>query len=64
MGKVTYVAVSPRTRTRFNLGTNTDRVLLVDSAHTFTPVVRILRTGTAGRCRAWPSALPTKATYS
>ena len=47
-GKVTHIAVSPLTRKRIYVGTNAGRVLLVDSAHTITPVVRSLRTGTAG----------------
>lgn len=47
-GKVTHVAVSPLTRKRIYVGTNAGKVLVVDSAHTLTPVVRILRTGTAG----------------
>ena len=47
-GKVTHVATSPLTRKRIYVGTNAGKVLLVDSAHTLTPIVRILRTGTAG----------------
>ena len=47
-GKVTHVAVSPLTRKRIYVGTNTGRLLLVDSAHTMTPIVRALRTGTNG----------------
>ena len=47
-GKVTHIAVSPLTQKRIYVGTNSGRVLLVDSAHTLTPVVRSLRRGTAG----------------
>ncbi|MCI1187490.1 T9SS type A sorting domain-containing protein [Hymenobacter sp. DH14] len=46
-GKVTHIAVSPLTRKRIYVGTNAGKVLLVDSAHTLTPIVRTLRTGTA-----------------
>ncbi|GAB3726103.1 hypothetical protein GCM10027594_07760 [Hymenobacter agri] len=47
-GRVTHITVSPLTRKRIYVGTNSGRVLLIDSAHTTTPVVRGLRTGTAG----------------
>ena len=47
-GKITHIAVSPLTRKRIYVGTNSGRVLLIDSAHTLTPVVRSLRTGTTG----------------
>ncbi|GAA4024481.1 hypothetical protein GCM10022409_05610 [Hymenobacter glaciei] len=47
-GRVTHVKVSPFIRKRIYVGTNAGKVLVVDSAHTTTPVVRTLRTGTAG----------------
>jgi hypothetical protein len=46
-GRVTHIAVSPLTRKRIYVGTNAGKVLVVDSAHTATPIVRTLRTGVA-----------------
>ena len=48
VGKVTHITVSPLTRKRIYVGTSAGRILVVDSAHTLTPVLRTLRTGTAG----------------
>ena len=47
-GKVTHIAVSPLTRKRIYIGTNAGKVLVIDSAHTLTPIVRTLRAGTSG----------------
>ncbi len=68
-GKVTHVSVSPRTRKRIYIGTNSGKVLLIDSAHTTSPVVRVLRPGAAGTSVSCIAIDPTNenhllATYS
>ncbi|GAA4379023.1 T9SS type A sorting domain-containing protein [Hymenobacter koreensis] len=47
-GRVTHVTVSPLTDNRIYVGTNAGKVYRVDNAHTTTPTVTLIRTGTAG----------------